>query len=365
MTNTLPITEVLLAQSPAAEGVNSCADHFSRSLSRTELQISIDQGVPVRASAISIGCEAARILQKGQVGRVLAVFARSVYVQCEQGVFCVGVASLGRGPLQVLLASEWDSLPFEVSSGVSINLKSNWLQSVGYTVPNRCCPTEENDTVLYSGRVLGKASDPLSFRREQEALNLIVPPQQHGFAWIPGSSDWQSQTNPSFASSAGTSAVDLGLRRQCLPALKCLYRWVKSARDTPVEDVQKSISLVPALLGAGPGLTPSGDDLLAGVFLALHRLQRADLADSLWQVLEPHLEQRTNSISAAHLRMAALGQCSESVLSLLECVFSGSGCHQSDDVQASATNIQSQANRIGASSGWDTLAGMSLVLRTL
>jgi len=150
-----------------------------------------------------------------------------------------------------------------------------------------------------------------------------------------------------------------------------------------------------ALLGAGPGLTPSGDDLLAGVMLVLHRLQRADLSNELWQVLQPQLQYRTHAISAAHLRMAARGQCSEPILRLLECLVLEPDCQQSETVlldcaqfdcaqaataqsataqsetvqsenaRATANKIRMLASRVGSSSGWDTLAGMSLVLLAL
>jgi len=39
--------------------------------------------------------------------------------------------------------------------------------------------------------------------------------------------------------------------------------------------------------------------------------------------------------------------------------------HSREDVQVSTSTIQTQVERIGASSGWDMLAGMSLVLRAL
>ena len=332
--------------------------------SRSDWQISFDQGTPIRASVISIGSETAKILQQYKRGYVLAVFDRSFYVQCGQHLFCIGVASLGRGPLHLLIVSERDVLPFKLVSGLSINLDVH------------CGPTEENHRWLYSGKVSGKPLVSDSVRVVKEALKCIVPPpQQTGFGWIAASIDWQYQKSGSLMSGTGTGVGDASLIGHALPTLKSLHLWLECALQTREKDFQYSMPRLQALLGAGPGLTPSGDDLLAGIMLALHRVQRADLAECLWKVLEPHLQHRTNVISGAHLRMAAIAQCSEPVLTLLTCIFTDNVsndtvlnegfCYNAPDVQSTATNIQLQANTIGASSGWDMLAGMTLVLRAL
>ena len=344
--------------------MNSCAETLPGELSRPEWQISIDQGVRVLAPIISIGSEAARILHQHKHACVLAVFARSFYVQCDQHVFCIGVATLGRGPLQVLLDHDLDMMPFEIVSGVPVDVTVSLPEGAERAVHDRKSSTAESQTRLYSGQVVGISSATCSFRISQEALKFMQPQQQPGFAWIISNTCLYSLESASLGSYACTGVVNVSLAKQSLPALKCLFRWLESARQQPGKHCQNSLSQVSELLGAGPGLTPSGDDLLAGVMLALHRLQRADRVDALWQVLESYLLQRTNIISVAHLRLAARGQCSERVNSLLDHVFSNNSNHHAQGVQAVTANIQLRANSIGASSGWDMLAGMSLVLRT-
>ena len=382
---------MVLAKSTSAARVNGATLALPASSSRTDWQISVDQGKSVRASVISIGSEAAKITDKYKHGRVLAVFDRSFYVQCDQKVICIGVASLGRGPLQILIASTRDVLPFMILSGRSIRFDVHSPQDGGGFIFNRCDLTEDRQARFYSGKVSGRALVSDSIQAIKGALTLLVPPpQQTGFGWMPASIDWQYRdsdtliattrtANPWIASAGiasagiantGSGTIDASLVRHSLPALKSLYHWLESALRMPAKECQQSISQLHTLMGAGPGLTPSGDDLLAGVMLALHRLQRADLAESLWRELEPHMLNRTNAISGAHLRMAALGQCSELILSLLAClfkdaVFNETGCHNTADAQLMATDIQLQANSIGASSGWDMLAGMSMVLHAL
>jgi hypothetical protein len=67
------------------------------------------------------------------------------------------------------------------------------------------------------------------------------------------------------------------------------------------------------LIGLGPGLTPSGDDYLGGVLVALRWLGRGLQANSLWRWLEPRLASQTSEISATHLAAAASGQVHEAL----------------------------------------------------
>src|ERR671936_1328628 len=87
------------------------------------------------------------------------------------------------------------------------------------------------------------------------------------------------------------------------PALDAIERWlVGNALD---EEAQ-------TLIGLGPGLTPSGDDYLGGVLIALHQLGRQAQARGLWRWLEPRLP-RTSAISGAHLAAAAAGEGHEAL----------------------------------------------------
>jgi hypothetical protein len=63
--------------------------------------------------------------------------------------------------------------------------------------------------------------------------------------------------------------------------------------------------LVLGLLGLGPGLTPAGDDLLAGLLVGLSA--RPDLRDPLAASVQRHAPSRTTWLSAELLRLAAAG----------------------------------------------------------
>jgi hypothetical protein len=105
------------------------------------------------------------------------------------------------------------------------------------------------------------------------------------------------------------------------------------------------------LLGLGPGLTPSGDDVLAGLLavLALRGNPCAPLRPLAVQIAA-EARQRTNAISAAMLEAAARGAVRDSLQRLLHAMVSGDAA----TVRAAAARVLA----IGASSGRDLLSGI-------
>ena len=110
------------------------------------------------------------------------------------------------------------------------------------------------------------------------------------------------------------------------------------------------------LVGLGPGLTPSGDDFLGGLFFTTHSLQRAYPGDFYWEQgvirdLIDWAETQTNSISHAHLSDLAQGHGPEPLHDLVASLLTGQdlGC-----MMAAATRLLG----IGHTSGWDILAGL-------
>lgn len=128
------------------------------------------------------------------------------------------------------------------------------------------------------------------------------------------------------------------------------------ARDTDVDPV------VRRLIGAGPGLTPAGDDILVGLLAALSRggCERPAVAGAfscLAHVIARHLE-RTTDISAHYLRLAIRGFFGEPLTDLIAAV-----------VEAARTEVlhhcTSEVLSVGASSGADALLGVLLGLDTV
>src|SRR5207249_3852165 len=71
--------------------------------------------------------------------------------------------------------------------------------------------------------------------------------------------------------------------------------------------------LLEQLVGLGTGLTPSGDDALAGALITLNELGLTAAADALADFILPLARVRTNKISFAHLAAAAEGEGTETL----------------------------------------------------
>ncbi|GIK08712.1 MAG: DUF2877 domain-containing protein [Chloroflexi bacterium] len=103
------------------------------------------------------------------------------------------------------------------------------------------------------------------------------------------------------------------------------------------------------LVGRGKGLTPSGDDILLGFFLALKLFGQAS---GLTQPLLDFIERSTTSISAAYLRDLANGYISE----YFQMFCQATALEDPDRLRSAIEQITT----IGSTSGYDSLMGMSL-----
>ena len=115
---------------------------------------------------------------------------------------------------------------------------------------------------------------------------------------------------------------------------------------------------IDSLLGFGLGLTPSGDDVIAGFLHGICYVERYSGNIALWKdSMITDLEQqlsRTNRISRHFLRYAMKGLWSEAIQSFLM-----------DATDRKTTNFLQSARRLtsfGASSGYDILTGICIGL---
>ena len=121
-------------------------------------------------------------------------------------------------------------------------------------------------------------------------------------------------------------------------------------------DVNGLSQAASALLGLGPGLTPSGDDFVGGVFFALHHLPEHAFTVSLAQLQHDVLRQAehaTNPISASLLADMVQGSSWRAAHELLDAA-------QASDAELGRALRALLA--VGASSGGDMLAGLLLAL---
>ena len=148
---------------------------------------------------------------------------------------------------------------------------------------------------------------------------------------------------------ANLAAVRAQPQGDCPDVLEPLARAICDALRH--DDVDRARAQGRALLGLGPGLTPSGDDFLVGLFAVLnlanspcHGLRRA--CDGILAVAHA----RTNAISIAALREAARGRVRDSIQALLRELVGG----RPPQLYRALARVLA----IGATSGRDMVAGI-------
>jgi len=253
-----------------------------------------------RFTAEVVGRTAHAALAAGE-GEVCAVFRRSFYLRFGRSYACIGEASLGRGPLNALVSAFREPA---IGETVSVSV--------------------ENSQVWEPPPLRGDARPQLDALRA--CLDGHVPQEGLGCTIL---------------------GVHNALSVHAQPALEAIDRWL-AGNALGNEAAQ--------LIGLGPGLTPSGDDYLGGVLVALRWLGRGAQADSLWRWLEPRLAERTSAISAAHLAAAASGQVHEALHEMLESL----SAWQAPDLHPGLARLDA----VGHTSGWDALAGIVAVAKT-
>lgn len=289
----------------------------------------------LRLAATSIGPIAADILASHHELEVLAVFERSFYLMAHGGLVCVGADGIGRGPLNVPLADaeaiDWRQL------GVDTEVKA-----------------EAHGPTLVIGEDIRISLDAPAWQPPDWAV-FLPEPSENGLVTLHMSA---AQKLPKDGLAALVLAAgDAGPRnpeaRAAAGEVATLVARLPALLDTEVLDDQSKRALT-MLLGLGPGLTPSGDDLIGGILLALTALDRTRLRDAIWDALTPELGDLTTEISAMHLSAAADGMGAEAVHALANAVLEG------DEGQIPA--YLDRVARIGHCSGWDTTAGFTLTI---
>jgi hypothetical protein len=245
----------------------------------------------------SVAGRFAREAAKGE-GEVRAVFRRSCYVRFGMRYVCVGDASLGRGPLNVLV-DNFHAPALGERVALSLEAAELWTPA---PLPALATP---------------------NVRALREAARDRVPGEGLGGLIV-------DEHNV--------------LSGHAQPALEAIDRFLVG--HTLDDEAQ-------SLIGLGPGLTPSGDDYLGGVLVALRQFDRKPQAQSLWRWLRPRLG-RTSDISAAHLEAAAAGEGHEALHRCIEAL-----CLLAPDWKAALDAL----GAVGHCSGWDSLAGVAAVAR--
>ena len=228
-------------------------------------------------------------LSGGSKARVLAVFSKATYVQLDSDVVAIVTTEVPRGPLHLRV--------------------------------HRVPPVEAGQSFF---------------------LEPIIAPMARSAALGEGSQRcWapiRFDGNDLLRSRPGLPSADAS----AIAGSAAVQRASQALNDHDL------LGTVSQLAGLGPGLTPSGDDVLAGILLVASLTERFSPSE-----LRAAAENaRTHEISRSFLKWAANGHSIEPVHDLLSAIATGLPTHKAEQAVAAT----------GATSGCDLLLGLRLAL---
>ncbi|WP_027108131.1 DUF2877 domain-containing protein [Lacticigenium naphthae] len=108
------------------------------------------------------------------------------------------------------------------------------------------------------------------------------------------------------------------------------------------------------LVGRGKGLTPSGDDILMGMYMMLYSLE--DSLQWYYSLKESLARNNTTDVSQAYYQALLSGYTSSRFVEFMTVVQEGN--------EKQLDRVIKDITEYGHTSGWDTLYGLSIVLRS-
>lgn len=290
--------------------------------------------MPYCISIKLMGPAARRTLYCMDGGRVAAVFERSFYVECGDSFVCIGVPELVSGPL---------TASADVPNGM------NWISSglrVGTDIAGADGVLTVDKRFRFDARFARHWSPPMF----SDPMTIAVPMEPvisavRAYAPKDGLAPLIFSDGKIAAASPVVAAAATAHRR--------LTDWLRRA-GCGVDGPPPSESVC-GLLGLGPGLTPSGDDYLGGMMIALHAFGYHQAVEQLYAIIELEAPRRTNRISTAHLAAAREGSGAAPLHDVLDRLAAAT--------DTPLSSLAPAVDRIGHTSGWDALTGLLAVVQ--
>lgn len=279
------------------------------------------------------GALAAEFCKNPVRAEVAAAFARSFYLRSGDLFVCVGEPAIRNGPLTLI--ADMRTARLGLHPGQPARIAENRITIGAVTLMcERCEPWHPPRWPQAAApSLLARARMAVAHRAATQA-----PAEGFGRAI------------------AQAKEPDDAFARIARRRLARLRSWLAAsivARDAPATALADSVR---ELAGLGPGLTPSGDDVLVGALALLDALadrhagacaMRANLARAVSHI-PPGL---TSPLSRCFLRVAAAGHVGE-------CLHAAVSSCLTADPDAAVAAIRD----IGHSSGWDMMAGIVTAL---
>jgi len=261
---------------------------------------------------------------------VIATFARSCYLAFDGRIVAVVSAELHNGPLNLVVTPvpPFSRLPIGApasSTAHRVQVADAWeIVLDGATAW---------DPVL--GRIDRAAHDTLHNHLQTLTDLIAAEAPVGGLARV---------------SVERTGGILTPLERSAALGLTDLFSGLRQADRSQVARGARTLA------GLGPGLTPSGDDILVGCLLALTALPHMD-GGSVREAIARSARHRTTQISAAYLDAAARREASEAWHRLVAAMST------SDAVRV--VGAAREVLVVGETSGSDMLGGFVLASRAL
>ena len=273
-------------------------------------------------------------------GTVLTVFRSSFYLNFGKLIFCIGTRELPLGPLNISTSASpeinWEEL------GVRKNVPAKRLK----------------EHIRIGCKYLFIVSGAHEWSPDQIRKPLYNAALERGLATFkekalkmaPDECLWRFICGGSLSKNA--NIIGQVTRRNISEA----RQWLTQALIDKNNAEAMKIDWAKKLVGLGYGLTPSGDDFLGGIMIALHSIGKGDLSYLLWSKIQNHVSSSTNLISIAHMRAASNGIGADVIHRAISTIADG-------DLKAIEGSILG-VDCIGHTSGWDIISGSIVVLES-
>lgn len=294
--------------------------------------------------ASSIGRIAYSRLKEEEQGTVHGVFDAAVNILFARGLVSLVPEVVQRGPLNVTLrlpVATPKMSSFGVRAGDKVRVQDLTLKLGDHHL------ISFDSAGIYSPKQ--KFTLPMLADNDIEANLEVVRKTALLFGNVAGLGKLLALTPPE---AARTTAGNLNIfASSALPRIVRLERAFRSEEKNALTDAVRE------LIGLGPGLTPSSDDMLAGLVLlcvlyAKNSWCKKRASQLIAQVTAKEARGRTTILSEEYLRQAASGRGNEPVMRLCAALLTGGR----ELVERETRNVLT----IGETSGTDTVLGVVL-----
>jgi hypothetical protein len=286
-------------------------------------------------NAISQGCIAHEILASGAPTKIIGSTSRGLFMLASAREVIFLSYETWRSPITVNLGRVYAKLR-QAEAGAAVQ-----LSELAITIPSLKVAIDLSRAPVWAAQEV-----PPVRTSSLQRISIL----QETAAWVTAG----SQVGWSRILAALLEMPETAVMNQDEQAILDRLIRLKSAL---FGDSDAALQTSTSLLGCGRGLTPSGDDLITGLLLAIrrwsHAIPESPHLHTLVEDLPSYGYAQTTSLSASIIAAAALGQADERLLLSLDAFFTA---------ERSPQQIADLLLNYGGSSGLDALTGFALAL---